>query len=389
MASARYGWRESERAHFSQIPRAVVPRESPGQPARPVDRATQDREDRREQCGREQDRDRHHHQAGDANALGLGERREQERGESHHHGEARRHHGMPRGRDRPHGSIPRSESGVEFFPEAGDHQERIIDPDAQPDHRDHVQDEDRHRRELRNDPDEGEGNCDRHHADDDWQKRGHQRTERQHQNRQRDRDQLAFIALGVVGADGADVDVEWGAAGDQYAVRVAIRDATQDASKLCPEWLHRLGNGRATDAERDQKEGGSAVAGDERRLVLRGADRQHPPDTGLAPGCGDQRVEQLSRQTLRHPGGTLDRDGEELRDRPGEARGEQRIGGPCFRRLVGASPQFEAIDRVAGPEGRNNPYCRPDGENHPSPSDDGSSQGFEHGTMVGLPSRRR
>ena len=81
-------------------------------------------------------------------APGLDQRREEERAESHHDGEPRGDHR----RRRPSASCAiaasrRRQPAAQLLPEPGHDQQRIVDADAEPDHRRHVEHEDRHRRD--------------------------------------------------------------------------------------------------------------------------------------------------------------------------------------------------------------------------------------------------
>ena len=65
-------------------------------------------------------------------------------------------------------------------------------------------------------------------ADDDREECRDQRAKCEHQHCQGDRHQLPLVPVRVLGAHGADVDVERRSSGDQHAVGVAVRKVPQD-----------------------------------------------------------------------------------------------------------------------------------------------------------------
>ena len=87
--------------------------------------------------------------------------------------------------------------------------------------------------------------------------------------------------------------------------------------------------------------------------------------------------------------GPCNGDGEELGDRAGEPRGEQRIGESRLGHFVGAAAQLKPTNGLPGVPHRENPNDQPRRDHQPSPADEGSAKRVEHGTMVGPATRRR
>ena len=119
--------------------------------------------------------------------------------------------------------------GVQLFAKPRHDQQRIVDADAEADHRDHVEHEHRHRRVLGEDADDRERDRDRPEPDDHRDECRDQRAERQHEDRQRDRDQVALVAVRVLGTDLANVDVQRRSPGHQHAVGFAVGKMSQHA----------------------------------------------------------------------------------------------------------------------------------------------------------------
>jgi len=159
----------------------------------------------------------------------------------------------------PHRRLAGTEPAVELLAEAGHHQQRIVDPDPEPDHRDHVQHEHRHRHHLGDHADDRQGDRDGHDAYEQRDQRRNQCPECQDQDHQRDRDQLDLVALGILGAHCPDVEIQSRPSRDLYRVIVAVREAAEGALECLAERDHDIVGIGGRYRQRHQEEGGPAI----------------------------------------------------------------------------------------------------------------------------------
>ena len=249
----------------------VNPGEHPREPLGPVDVAPENRERPGQKRRCEQHRHRDDDQPADPDRAGLGERRQGQRRESDHDGQSRGHHSGPRRLNGAYGGVDRCQAAVQLLPEARDDEQRVVDADAQPHHRRDVEHEDGHRLELRGDSDDAEGDRNREDADDDRERRGDERPEGEHQHGERQRQRVLLGLPRILRADGADVVVERGIAGDLDVEAVGMRQPPQRTA-------HRLAQlrddgpahiGRACRCQGRDQEGRMAVRADECRFADR------------------------------------------------------------------------------------------------------------------------
>ena len=215
----------------------------------------------------------------------------------------------------------------QLLAEPAGHQQRVVDPQAEPEERRQVEHEDAHRHERRDHEDAAQRDDDRRPTDHQRDARRDQRTEDedQRQRRQRQRDDLAPLQVGL--GDGLDVAVEGGPAG-QFDIEPGRR------SQALAKDRQRVGRIVGGQVEEDDVVGGVAVGrdlawreevGDDAGDVRRGRD--------VADRVGGGDLE------LRRPGlqGRAREDDDQRRRWRTELGLEERLG-PCRFEVVEDEP---------------------------------------------------
>ena len=295
------------------------PGEHPREPPGAVDIAAQDRERPRQKRRREQHRYRDDDQPADPDRARLGKRRQDERRESDHDRQSRRHHGRARCLNRAHRGVDWGETAVQLLAKARDDEQRVIDSDAQAHHRRDVEHEDGHRLKLGRHGDDPERDRNRQHADDDGQRRRDQRAEGEHKHGQCQRQRPPLGVPRVRGADRPHIVIERRVSRDLHVEPVRVRQAPERA-------LHRLAQlgddrpahvGRAGRRQRRDEKGRLAVGADERRFAD-AADRDDLTDVGLVGECRRDRIDDGREARVRVADGPVHDDGHVFRDRIGK-----------------------------------------------------------------------
>ena len=132
---------------------------------------------------------------GDRDTLDEGQPDEQESEQRDDHGDAGEHHGAAAGVDRGHHRVLDAGAAFEILSVAGDDEQRVVDADAQADHRHHRGGEVGHRDDVAGERHERRGDAEAEQGDADRQAHGEDRTERQDEDDDR-RDDAVDLALG-------------------------------------------------------------------------------------------------------------------------------------------------------------------------------------------------
>ncbi len=165
--------------------------------------------------------------AGDADRTQDHELEQKQARQAEQDGQAAEEDRSAGGRDRRHDGrldglaidravrAPAAAQAKQLFAEAAGHEQRVVDPQAEPEQRRQVEDEDAHRRHRRQAEDGGQGDDDRRSADDERHAGRHDRAEDEQERERRDRQRDQLGTLEVALGDGLDVAVEDGAAGQE------------------------------------------------------------------------------------------------------------------------------------------------------------------------------
>ena len=190
-----------------------------------IDARPEDREDRRQERERRGDGDPDDEGAGDPDRAEDHELEEDEPEEAEEDGETGEEDGAAGGRDGdPDRGLDRRLVGGDagrcpsrqLLAEAAEHEERVVDPEAQPEERGEVEDEDAHRGDAGEPEDARERDQDGGAADGERNACGDDRAEDEEERErcQREADQFAAAEVGL--RDGLDVAVEGGASGRSH-----------------------------------------------------------------------------------------------------------------------------------------------------------------------------
>ena len=241
-------------------------------------------------------------------------------------------------------------------------------PDAEADHRRHVEDEYGHRRVVGDDADDRERDRDGEHADHERQQRRDQRAEGQHQDDEREREE-ALLAVGAVPRDDrADVEVERRAPGDPGPVGGRVGHPRES---LLHQLSHRYHKGAGAVApsrfQRNEKERGTPIASEEGG-VARTRPGHEAADVGLPAEGGEQGIEHRARPGLIERRSALEGDGEELADRTGEPCVEEVFGAGGLGLPLASPSNVEQSRRRGGPHRGDRSDHRPHDKHHPSPA---------------------
>ncbi len=371
--SARRGCRWSPRAHFSQACGAWYHvRRRASHLGRSM--SADDGEEGREERGGQEHRHCHDHEPTQPDTPRFDERREEQGRESDDDREAGRHHRHTRGEHRVHGGLLAAHAAAQLLAEARHDEERIVDPDAQADHRRHVEHEDGHRRMAGEHADDREGDRDGQEAHDERQRGRHQRAEGEHQDDERERQQPQLSGAAVFGAHRANVEIERGTPGHVRAVCRRIVKRAHRAVYRLPGRHHELSDGVSLrDRQRGQEKGRAMIGTDERRIIG-GGPGNDAPDVVLLAQHADQAVED-------HPGAArierrrrLERDDEIIRERPVEALAQHPLREPGFGHPLTAATDVEELGSVVRARRCQGAHRDPHEENRPAPADEGACQ---------------
>jgi hypothetical protein len=187
--------------------------------------------EQREQRGQEgqcrQHRQPDHRRAGDPDRAQDHELEQDQAEEAEQHGQAAEEHGATRCRDRDPDRLADAigivgRSVRQLLPEPARQQQRIVDPQTEPEQRRQIEHEDAHRRQLSQDEDRRQRHEDARAADDQRHTRCDHRAEDEQQRKRRKRQRDDLASLEVAFADALDVAVERRAAGqlDGHARRL-------------------------------------------------------------------------------------------------------------------------------------------------------------------------
>ncbi len=167
-----------------------------------VDAPAQQRDQRRQQRRGGEHRDRDHEHRAERHRADRGVVEHPQPGQRDDHGQAGEQHRHSRRRHRDRARILGRAAGRDLLAVAGDDEERVVDGDADPDHRRHVGHEDRHLHHLREAEDQRAGDQHRADAERQRQQRGGERAEDRQQDQQHDREArrlgLGEVLLGQV-----------------------------------------------------------------------------------------------------------------------------------------------------------------------------------------------
>ena len=179
-----------------------------------VDAPPEQVQERGEQRGRRQDGDRHHHHRPRRHRLHGPHRHEPQRQQGQDDREAREDDGRAR---RPHRRVDRvvgRGAGLELLAEPGEDEHRVVDGDADPDHRHHRRHEDRHLGGRRGEEDRPERDDDRCDRERERQRRGDERAEEGDEDDRDERGRQGLRARQVGLDDPLEGGVEGGRAED-------------------------------------------------------------------------------------------------------------------------------------------------------------------------------
>ena len=262
----------------------------------PVDAVAEDHQDRGVERQRDDDRDQPDDDGPQAEAAQRGVRHEQHRDHRQREGGAAEDDGAGGGVGDGQDRLARSGAVMAFLAQAGDDEQRVVDPERQAHRDDHVHDEQVQRERLADHGGDAEGDDDR---DDRHQHRDRDADERADDQQQHDERggqpelqlALAQVAAGQLG----EVAIERVGAGDVRGEASAAVGALNEGDQVGDPLVLRLGDHdgqhRGVPVGRDQDPAaGVQVAGD----LLHGAAatglRDHSTHVGGKGGIGDDRA---------------------------------------------------------------------------------------------------
>ena len=155
------------------------------QQAETVDPCAEHRQQRREQRDRREHRYRRDQHSADADRADERHRQDDQREQSDRDGRARDDHGLAGVRHRLDECRLHVSPLAQLVAEAEDHEQRVVDRDTEADERDQELHDDRHVRDVGEEPDEREGVENRGHGDRDRQQDRGQRSEDEEEDHER------------------------------------------------------------------------------------------------------------------------------------------------------------------------------------------------------------
>lgn len=246
------------------------------EPAGPLDPVAEDHEHRRHQRQRRGHRDQGDEDAADADRddrrLAGGEQRQQPDRDR----EAGERDRLARVTDGFHDRLLDRPPGPPLGPEAGQQEERIVDPEAEAQHRREVLEEHREVDRLADDERQGEGDDDRDEAHDQRQTRRHERPEHEHEDDRRDRQADGLGGRDAFLARGCEIGVDRLGPSD-VCPEPRGRGAGGHGVDDPPRGVHSVRVGRGAQVEEHVRR--PAVGADERAVAARvvAVDARHEP----------------------------------------------------------------------------------------------------------------
>ena len=282
-------------------------------------------------------------QSGDHHQNGPQTQRSEERHGNDQHAEQGQHHSGAAEQHRTACGVPRLHDGVlhlqaaiQFLPEPGNDQQRIIDAHRQADHGDHHGHEEDQFEELTDDAHRSQSQHNGYHGQSQRQQGGDHRAEQGEQDYQGDGNAEPLSLLQVLGAQLVVFESHAGISADQYPETIHTVRLFHNVNDI----FDVLGGLLVFSGQNEAHDGGSAVGGHQQRLVGQVVVR-----SGHDPVRSQSRDPVIQRFDSRLETGVVDSKGrglyqDQLRQRLGPSQPllEKRRG--LLRFVVGAQPEL-------------------------------------------------